>query len=60
MDCVAAGIYRRAYDMTSTSPNSKKAKKRCKYCEPGPVIVMNYDKKEAKLYAEHLRHKHHV
>lgn len=30
----------------------------CKYCVDGPVIVMNYDKREANLYAEHLRHKH--
>lgn len=31
-------------------------KKDCKYCKDGPLIV-GYDKKEAKLYAEHLRHK---
>lgn len=42
-------------------------KENCKYCKSekeqegkkvGVMIVKNYDKKEAKLYAEHLRHKH--
>lgn len=32
--------------------------KGCKYCKDGLIIVMNYDKKEAKLYAAHLKHKH--
>ncbi len=30
-------------------------KKDCKYCADGPVIVMNYDKKEAAIYAKHLK-----
>ena len=37
------------------------SKKECKYCQAEkndePVIVA-YDKKEAKRYAEHLKHKH--
>lgn len=32
-------------------------KKKCKYCE-GVSIVTPFDKKEAKLYTEHLRHKY--
>ena len=37
-------------------------KEKCKYCEASkkrePLIVENYNKKEAKKYAEHLKHKH--
>lgn len=41
----------------------KKKDKKCKYCEydkevGGAMIVEDYDKREAKLYGEHLRHKH--
>lgn len=30
--------------------------KKCKYCENENLII-SYNKKEAKLYAEHLKHK---
>lgn len=37
-------------------------KENCKYCKAeekgGPMIIENYDEKESKLYAEHLKHKH--
>jgi len=32
-------------------------KNKCKYCEHTDLIVMKYDKAEAKKYAEHLKHK---
>lgn len=32
-------------------------KKSCKYCQSS-VVIVPYDKKEQKAYAEHLKHKH--
>jgi hypothetical protein len=40
---------------------SQDNKKNCKYCEhekKGGPMILAYDKKESKLYAAHLKHKH--
>lgn len=38
-----------------------KEEKECKYCkaeEDSKPLIISYDKKEAKLYAKHLKHKY--
>lgn len=36
--------------------SEEERKKHCKYCK-SDVVIVPYNKKEAKLYAEHLKHK---
>lgn len=61
---VALGSIKSKKKARAARANGKKGgrpRKVCKYCEArGALIVSLYDRKEAAIYAEHLRHKNRV